>query len=186
MPITAETLRRRSAEEMDAAARGFSDASWLRDAFLTVPREHFAPAQVWWPAPREDGLHSLIDRDERPKAWLKAVYSTGAPLITQMDDGLVPPAGPAKGAFTSSISSSGVIIELLRHLAPEPGPRVRSGDAACRVRTGRRQQGGRIPGRRRPHGLNGRDRGEPGAVRAACGVPVMVFSRSPASVRTPA
>ncbi|EGE39543.1 methyltransferase domain-containing protein [Streptomyces sp. SID4928] len=124
MPITADTLRRRSAEEMDAAARGFGDAAWLRDAFLTVPREHFAPAQVWWPSPREDGLHSLIDRDERPKAWLKAVYSTGAPLITQMDDGLIPPARPAKGAFTSSISSSGVIIELLRHLAPEPGERV--------------------------------------------------------------
>ncbi|MFJ1662488.1 methyltransferase domain-containing protein [Streptomyces anthocyanicus] len=124
MPINADTLRRRSAAEMDAAARGFGQAVWLRDAFLRVPREHFAPARVWWPSPREDGLYSLIDRGERPKAWLKAIYSTGAPLITQMDDGLISPAGPAKGAFTSSISSSGVIIELLRHLAPEPGERV--------------------------------------------------------------
>ncbi|MEU7334036.1 protein-L-isoaspartate O-methyltransferase family protein [Streptomyces parvus] len=73
---------------------------------------------MWWPSPREDGLHSLIDRDERPNAWLKAVYSPGVALITQMED------GPAKGALTSSISSSGVIIELLRHLAPEPGERV--------------------------------------------------------------
>ncbi|MEU5136963.1 methyltransferase domain-containing protein [Streptomyces californicus] len=124
MPVDTATLRRRCTEEMDATPRGFGDAAWLRDAFLTVPREHFTPPRVWWPSPREDGLYSLIDRDERPNAWLKAVYSTGAPLITQMDDGLIPPAGPAKGAFTSSISSSGVIIELLRHLAPEPGERV--------------------------------------------------------------
>ncbi|MFI1189733.1 methyltransferase domain-containing protein [Streptomyces californicus] len=124
MPVDTATLRRRCTEEMDATPRGFGDAAWLRDAFLTVPREHFTPPRVWWPSPREDGLYSLIDRDERPNAWLKAVYSTGAPLITQMDDGLIPPTSPAKGAFTSSISSSGVIIELLRHLAPEPGERV--------------------------------------------------------------
>ncbi|WP_331751024.1 methyltransferase domain-containing protein (plasmid) [Streptomyces globisporus] len=124
MPINADTLRNRCAEEMAAAARGFGDASWLRDSFLTVPREHFAPTRVWWPSPREDGLYSLIDRDERPNAWLKALYSPGVALITQMDDGLVPPDGPGKGALTSSISSSGVIIELLRHLAPEPGERV--------------------------------------------------------------
>ncbi|MFI7240419.1 methyltransferase domain-containing protein [Streptomyces cyaneofuscatus] len=124
MPVDAAALRRRCAEEMDAAPRGFGNAAWLRDAFLTVPREHFAPARVWWPSPREDGLHSLIDQAERPNAWLEAVYSTGAPLITQMDDGRVQPTGPAKGYFSSSISSSGVIIELLRHLAPRPGERV--------------------------------------------------------------
>ncbi|XMN04722.1 hypothetical protein ACK8N7_00960 [Streptomyces griseobrunneus] len=109
---------------MDAASAGFGNAAWLRDIFLSVHREHFVPARVWWPSPRADGLHSLIDWAERPNAWLKAVYSTGAPLITQLDDGRVPPAGPAKGHFSSSISSSGVIIELLRHLAPRPGERV--------------------------------------------------------------
>ncbi|WP_405196308.1 protein-L-isoaspartate(D-aspartate) O-methyltransferase [Streptomyces anulatus] len=109
---------------MSASPRGFADASWLRDSYLRVPREHFVPDRVWWPAPREDGLHSLIDRAARPRAWLKAVYSTGAPLITQIDDGRVLPSAPARGAFTSSISSSGVIIELLRHLAPSPGNRV--------------------------------------------------------------
>ncbi|MFF3787903.1 rRNA adenine N-6-methyltransferase family protein [Streptomyces sp. NPDC001933] len=104
--------------------RGFAGASWLRDVFLTVPREHFVPDQVWWPTAREDGLYSLIDRTERPRAWLKAVYRTGTALITQIDDGQVPPTGPAVGAFTSSVSSSGVIIELLRHLAPRPGDHV--------------------------------------------------------------
>ncbi|MFB7049702.1 methyltransferase domain-containing protein [Streptomyces microflavus] len=124
MPVDAAALRRRCAEEMDSASRGFGNAAWLKDVFLSVPREHFVPARVWWPSPRADGLHSLIDQAERPNAWLKAVYSTGAPLITQLDDGRVPPAGPAKGHFSSSISSSGVIIELLRHLAPRTGDRV--------------------------------------------------------------
>ncbi|MFB6881409.1 rRNA adenine N-6-methyltransferase family protein [Streptomyces noursei] len=104
--------------------RGFGTCHWLREAFLAVPREHFVPERVWWPARDAEGLYPLCDRRERPNAWLKAVYAPGAPLITQLDDGAVPPTGRAEGAFTSSISSAGVIIELLRHLAPEPGDRV--------------------------------------------------------------
>ncbi|MFD0386121.1 hypothetical protein ACFQ2B_38270 [Streptomyces stramineus] len=76
-------------------------------------------------AARGDGArYPLIDRNEKPRAWLKAVYEPGAALITQIDDGTVAPTGPADGAFTSSISSPGVVIELLRHLAPEPGERI--------------------------------------------------------------
>ncbi|MCB5167350.1 methyltransferase domain-containing protein [Streptomyces bambusae] len=109
---------------MSRSPRGFAGAGWLYEVFLAVPREHFVPDRVWWPAPREDGLHSLIDRAERPRAWLKAVYLPGVALITQLDDGRIPPTGAANGAFTSSISSSGVIVELLRHLDPRPGDRV--------------------------------------------------------------
>ncbi|OEV11551.1 protein-L-isoaspartate(D-aspartate) O-methyltransferase [Streptomyces nanshensis] len=109
---------------MSQNPRGFGDSGWLREAFLQVPREHFVPDRVWWPEPGEDGLHSLLSREERPRAWLKAIYMPGVPLITQLDDGAVPPEGRAKGAFTSSISSAGVIIELLHHLAPQPGDRV--------------------------------------------------------------
>ncbi|MGV9315100.1 methyltransferase domain-containing protein [Streptomyces sp. NPDC003691] len=124
MTVSAAALRRRCAEEMSRTPRGFGGAGWLREAFLAVPREHFVPDRVWWPAPRADGLHSLIDRAVRPRAWLEAVYLPGAPLITQLDDGRVPPTGPAAGAFTSSISSSGVVVEMLRHLDPRPGDRV--------------------------------------------------------------
>ncbi|MGW1411867.1 methyltransferase domain-containing protein [Streptomyces sp. NPDC002403] len=124
MTMTAETLRRRCADEMSRNPRGFADATWLYEAFLSVPREHFVPDQVWWPALREDGLYSLIDRTEQPRAWLKSIYQPGAALITQIDDGQVQPTGPARGSFSSSISSSGVVVELLRHLDPEPTDRI--------------------------------------------------------------
>ncbi|MCS0636819.1 protein-L-isoaspartate(D-aspartate) O-methyltransferase [Streptomyces sp. LP05-1] len=125
MPSTAETLRRSCAREMDSNPRGFAGADWLRDIFLAVPREHFVPDRVWWPArDPHTGLYPLFDRTARPRQWLRAVYLPGAPLITQLDDGRTPPTAPASGVFTSSISSSGVVIELLRHLAPRPGDRV--------------------------------------------------------------
>ncbi|MGW7549840.1 methyltransferase domain-containing protein [Streptomyces rimosus] len=124
MPLTAENLRARCAEEMSHHPRGFNGCGWLRDAFLTVPREHFVPDRVWWPARGEDGRYRLYDRVRQPRAWLKAVYLPGVPLITQIDDGSVAPTGPADGAFTSSISAPGAVVELLRHLAPEPGHTV--------------------------------------------------------------
>ncbi|MCB5908801.1 methyltransferase domain-containing protein [Streptomyces pinistramenti] len=124
MATTAHSLRQACADEMSRHPRGFGDCDWLREAFLSVPREHFVPDRVWWPAPGEDGLHTLLDRTVQPQDWLTRVYAPGDPLITQIDDGAVPPTGRAKGAFTSSISAPGVIIELLRHLAPRPGDRV--------------------------------------------------------------
>ncbi|MFH9425572.1 methyltransferase domain-containing protein [Streptomyces sp. NPDC017529] len=82
------------------------------------------PDRVWWPVRGTDGLYRIYDRTQQPRAWLKAVYLPGIPLITQIDDGTVAPTGPADGAFTSSISSPSVVIELLRHLAPEPGQKT--------------------------------------------------------------
>ncbi|WP_058043829.1 methyltransferase domain-containing protein [Streptomyces roseifaciens] len=124
MVMSAEGLRTRCAREMSQSPRGFAGCSWLRQAFLDVPREAFVPDRVWWPARTGDGRYPLIDRSVKPRAWLKAVYQPGAALITQIDDGAVLPTGPADGVFTSSISSPGVVIELLRHLAPEPGERI--------------------------------------------------------------
>ncbi|WP_058041116.1 methyltransferase domain-containing protein [Streptomyces roseifaciens] len=123
--VNAEALRARCAQELEASPRGyFGGLSWLRDAFASVPREHFVPDRIWWPRPGEDGQYLLIDRSKTPKRWLKAVYLLRTPLITQIDDGAVPPDGPASGAFTSSISCITVVIEMLRHLAPAPGDRV--------------------------------------------------------------
>ncbi|GAB2833419.1 methyltransferase domain-containing protein [Streptomyces daliensis] len=118
----AQDVREECVREMDAK-RGFG-TTWLREAFLAVPREHFVPDRVWWPDPGPDGRCPLLDRTRKPRAWLKAVYLPGVPLITQIDDGAVPPDGPASGAWTSSISSPGVVIEMLRHLALGPGDRV--------------------------------------------------------------
>lgn len=124
MAVTALSLREACAQQMTDSPRGFGECDWLREAFLSVPREQFVPDRVWWPAPGKDGLHRLYDRTVEPRAWLRAVYAPGAPLITQIDDGAVPRTSRATGAFTSSISAAGVIIELLRHLAPRPGERV--------------------------------------------------------------
>lgn len=123
--LDAESLRARCVQELESSPRGyFGGLPWLRDAFETVPREHFAPDRLWWPRPGEDGLYALIDRSKTPKRWLKAVYLLRTPLITQIDDGAIAPDAPANGAFTSSISCITVVIEMLRHLTPDPGDKV--------------------------------------------------------------
>lgn len=129
MAMSGESLRQRCAQEMQNP-RGFAGCSWLYETFMEVPREHFVPDHFWWPVRGDDGLYRLYARQDTPRAWLKAVYLPGVYLITQLDDGAVRPTGPAEGAITSSISSPGVIVELVRHLAPEPG------DAVLEIGTG--------------------------------------------------
>ncbi|MFH8410407.1 methyltransferase domain-containing protein [Streptomyces sp. NPDC018019] len=123
----AAELREQVAAQLDQ--RGyFEGQSWLRDAFMAVPREHFVPDRVWWPVAK-DGLYPLMDRTTRPRQWLKAVYRTQQMLITQIDDGAIQPEeGPvttdAFTDFTSSISCSAVVVEMLHHLDPQPGETV--------------------------------------------------------------
>ncbi|MFI6638898.1 methyltransferase domain-containing protein [Streptomyces sp. NPDC050504] len=119
-------LRSRCAAEIDAYESGhFHGRPWLREAFLAVPREAFVPDRVWWPHPREDGLCHVIDRATRPRAWLKAVYRPRSSLVTQVADGTVRPEdGPTDREFTSSISCSAVVVEMLHHLAPLPGEHI--------------------------------------------------------------
>ncbi|MFE9559107.1 protein-L-isoaspartate(D-aspartate) O-methyltransferase [Streptomyces sp. NPDC006703] len=115
-------LRTQCAAELDARTVGhFNGRPWLREAFLSVPREHFVPDQVWWPHQRDDGLHYVIDRHERPRAWLKAVYRPRASLITQVADGAVRPEdGPTAEPFTSAVSCSAVVVDMLHYLDPGP------------------------------------------------------------------
>ncbi|WP_242440672.1 methyltransferase domain-containing protein [Streptomyces sp. CB02923] len=120
------SLRQACAAAIDGYDGGyFHGCDWLRAAFMEVPREHFVPDRVWWPNP-QDGHYPLLDRTERPRQWLKAVYRPLAALITQIDDGRVRPEdGPATGgSFTSSISCSAVIVDMLHHLGPQPYEKV--------------------------------------------------------------
>lgn len=130
--VDPEELRARCAAELDGRECGhFHERPWLRAAFLTVPREHFVPDQVWWPYPDEDGLHPVIDRAVRPRSWLRAVYTAHASLITQVADGRVPPQdGPTREAFTSAASCPAVVVDMLHHLDPGPG------DTALEIGTG--------------------------------------------------
>ncbi|MGW2863607.1 methyltransferase domain-containing protein [Streptomyces sp. NPDC001205] len=125
-------LRTQCAAELDARTVGhFNGRPWLREAFLSVPREHFVPDQVWWPHPRKDGLHHVIDRQKRPRAWLKAVYRPHTSLITQVADGAVRPQdGPTAEPFTSAVSCSAVVVDMLHYLAPAPD------DTALEIGTG--------------------------------------------------
>ncbi|MFI6688345.1 methyltransferase domain-containing protein [Streptomyces sp. NPDC050485] len=125
-------LRAQCAAELDDRPVGhFHDRPWLRQAFLRVPREHFVPDQVWWPTARDDGLHHVIDRHERPRAWLKGVYQPGASLITQVADGAVRPEdGPTDQPFTSAASCSAVVVDMLHYLDPGPD------DIALEIGTG--------------------------------------------------
>lgn len=119
-------LRRRCAKEIQDCYGYFDGEPWLRTAFEAVPREDFVPDLVWWPRQTEDGLYPLLDRAQRPRQWLEAVYRPLAALITQIADGAVrPEKGPTNnGDFTSSISCPAVVVQMLRHLALEPGERV--------------------------------------------------------------
>ncbi|KOT99378.1 protein-L-isoaspartate(D-aspartate) O-methyltransferase [Streptomyces rimosus subsp. pseudoverticillatus] len=117
---------RRDCAEAIAGYQYFDEREWLREAFLTVPREHFVPRRVWWPRRGDDGRYPVLDRDEQPGRWLKAVYRPLAALITQIADGAVRiEDGPtSNNDFTSSISCPAVVVNMLRHLAPQAGDRV--------------------------------------------------------------
>ncbi|MFH9426528.1 methyltransferase domain-containing protein [Streptomyces sp. NPDC017529] len=119
-------LRRQCAEEITQRYGYFDGRTWLREAFESVPRELFVPDLVWWPHKGQDGRYPVLDRTRRPGQWLEAVYQPRAALITQIADGAVKPEdGPTDHHdFTSSISCPAVVINMLRHLDPQPGERV--------------------------------------------------------------
>ncbi|MFH8347618.1 methyltransferase domain-containing protein [Streptomyces sp. NPDC018045] len=124
-PDAAE-LRRQCAATIDTYGPGyFHGRPWLRQAFLDVPREHFVPDRYWSTA-RRDGRFPVLDRTERPTAWLKRIYRPLSPLITQIAFGAIRPEdGPTDcGDFTSSLSCPAAVVSMLHHLDPRPQDRI--------------------------------------------------------------
>ncbi|MET9291011.1 methyltransferase domain-containing protein [Streptomyces sp. NPDC003077] len=125
---TAAELRARCAAAIDAygGPGHFNDRPWLRETFLRVPREHFAPERVWWHKRDADGRYPVLDRATEPGRWLEAVYTPDAPLITQIADGAVRVEdGPsASNEFTSSLSAPSVVVDMLHYLDPRPGDHI--------------------------------------------------------------
>lgn len=102
--------------------KGALRSPWVRDAFHTIDRAHFAPARLWSQIPGDDGLYPVIDAADKD-AWQQAVWHPHRSVITQLDDYRLPDA-PARGDFTSSISAPDTVCELLCQLDLQPGHRV--------------------------------------------------------------
>ncbi|GHH57195.1 methyltransferase domain-containing protein [Streptomyces candidus] len=85
---------------------------WIRTAVEKLPREWFAPERLW----RWDGhRYRAVDRAADPAGWAAQLYGDpDRPAITQLTD----------GRPTSSLSSTGVVVDMLDSLFLEPGHRV--------------------------------------------------------------
>ncbi|MFE9412330.1 protein-L-isoaspartate O-methyltransferase [Streptomyces sp. NPDC006704] len=114
----------RAIARKELEAMGAFRSPWLRPAFNAVDREAFAPSKFWGYDTDSDGRHHVIDRKADEDSWRRAVWNTHRSLITQMDDGTTPDAGPTKGNFSSSISALDIVFEKLNQLEVEPGQKV--------------------------------------------------------------
>ncbi|MDH6136839.1 protein-L-isoaspartate O-methyltransferase [Kitasatospora sp. MAA4] len=85
---------------------------WIRDAVRALPRDRFAPDRLW----RWDGhAYRPVDRQVDGALWARELYaSADAAAVTQVTGGLA----------TSSLSSSGIVVDMLDSLLLEPGHRV--------------------------------------------------------------
>ncbi|GGP78707.1 MULTISPECIES: methyltransferase domain-containing protein [Streptomyces] len=100
--------------------RGLLTDSWLSEAFAKVPRHHYVPDRIWI---RNGEWWYPTQRQADPRAWGELVYHPTEAVVTQVDDGQE--AADGSGLVpTSSISSSGAVLNMLRSLDPQPGQRV--------------------------------------------------------------
>jgi protein-L-isoaspartate(D-aspartate) O-methyltransferase len=85
---------------------------WIRAAVEKLPRERFAPDRLWrWDGQQYQG----VDRAGDPEAWAMEIYGDpDHPAVTQL----------THGRPTSSLSSTGVVVDMLDSLLLEPGHRV--------------------------------------------------------------
>lgn len=101
------------------ASGDLTQDEWAQ-ALRTVPRHLFVP-DVAWAAPHgREGY--AIDRRADPEAWLAAAYADH-PIIIQLDDG-AGDVGAGEGAYTSSLSAPGAVVDFLERLNVYDGDRV--------------------------------------------------------------
>ncbi|MFI6448354.1 methyltransferase domain-containing protein [Kitasatospora sp. NPDC050543] len=97
---------------MDARGAWPRRSPWIRDAVTALPRDRFAPDRLW----RWDGhTYVPVDRYGDGEMWARELYAgLDDAAVTQVTDGLA----------TSSLSSTGVVVDMLDSLLLEPGHRV--------------------------------------------------------------
>ncbi|MGW3231744.1 protein-L-isoaspartate O-methyltransferase [Kitasatospora sp. NPDC001095] len=104
--------RARLHAEMERRGTWPEDSPWLREAFVAVPRDRFAPDRLW----RWNGrAYVSVDRADDPDGWAVELYSgVDASAVTQLTD----------GRPSSSLSAPSVVADMLDSLRVEPGHRV--------------------------------------------------------------
>ncbi|WP_344445381.1 methyltransferase domain-containing protein [Kitasatospora nipponensis] len=111
---TTDLTHRRAVLDTAMQERGAWPARspWIREAVRTLPRDRFAPDRLW----RWDGhAYVPVDRQVDPDGWARELYAgPDDAAVTQVTDGLP----------TSSLSSPGVVVDMLDSLLLEPGHRV--------------------------------------------------------------
>lgn len=110
--MTADVAGRLAALVDALVATGDLTEERWKGAVIAVPRHLFVP-DVAWAAPY-DGDGYRIDRGADPDAWMAASYADH-PVIIQLSDGAVD-VGTGEGAYTSSLSAPGAVIDFLERL----------------------------------------------------------------------
>ncbi|WP_333767875.1 methyltransferase domain-containing protein [Streptomyces sp. IBSBF 2435] len=107
-----ERERERLADTMDKRGAWPARSPWIREAVDTLPRHAFAPDRLWrW----DGGAYTPVDRATDAEQWADEVYADpDAAAVTQIGDGVA----------TSSLSSQGVVVDMLDSLLLEPGHAV--------------------------------------------------------------
>nr|WP_232246306.1 methyltransferase domain-containing protein [Kitasatospora mediocidica] len=114
MTDAADLAKRRAGLDAAMAGRGAwpQRSPWIRDAVNALPRDRFAPDRLW----RWDGHgYQPVDRQVDGAAWAHELYAgPDDAAVTQVTGGLA----------TSSLSSTGIVVDMLDSLLLEPGHRV--------------------------------------------------------------
>lgn len=101
----------------------------VAEAMRRVPRHLFAP-DAWWEQ-RLDSTYVPRFRADDEQAWLRALYASNSPMVTQVDEGRTAPVPGAVGRRSScSLSAPGIVATML-HLAG-----IRDGDKVLEIGTG--------------------------------------------------
>ncbi|MGW4031213.1 methyltransferase domain-containing protein [Streptomyces sp. NPDC004838] len=110
--LTFTERRRLLADAMEERGSWPARSPWIREAVDALPRHRFTPDRLW----RWNGDDYVrVDREADPAQWADEVYADpDAAAVTQV----------IGGRATSSLSSQGVVVDMLDSLRLEPGQRV--------------------------------------------------------------
>ncbi|WP_327596762.1 protein-L-isoaspartate O-methyltransferase family protein [Streptomyces chartreusis] len=96
------------------------DGGWIETAFERVDRESFVPARAWVLDTEDPDRLWPVDRARDGEAWRRAVWNPRKAVVTQLEDGRVPPGQGHVGLVSSSVSAPSIALRMLRELRLSP------------------------------------------------------------------